>query len=337
MQLIDFVANVYRPLRLRGKSPRSVLLHHVAVRNFSKWLERPATLADLDDLTLARYLDSRAEQVAPHTVERERSALVAQWRLACDRGLLAVRPTLQPTPLPQRIPTAWTVPQLNKLFQAARHARGTVGPVPASIWFPAILTLAWESGERIGALLAAQRADLTNGRLAIHADARKGRREPKMHFLSEGCVAQLLEARAPGRPEVLWWPMSLPSLYDRLHKILDDAGLRGKRVAFHQMRRSAATHLVAAGGDAQVFLGHAEPRTTLKYIDPRILPQAVPAWSRLPKVGSEGGGRGDGADHRLAPPGAPSPGRSCGPGRSVPLAASCTRSRRRPGPRPAPS
>jgi integrase len=284
MRLDAFFNDVYRPLRLRGKSPRSVLLHNVAIRNFGRWLERPATLADLDDLTLARYLDARGDQVSPHTVERERNALCAQWRLACDRGLLAVRPTIQPVPLPQKIPTAWTVAQLNRLFQAARSASGTVGPVLASVWFPALLTLSWESGERIGALLAAQWADLAGGRLAIHADARKGRREPKLHHLSDGCVAQLLAARAPGRPEVLWWPMALPSLYDRLHKILDEAGLRGKRVAFHQMRRSAATHLTAAGGNAQTFLGHLEPRTTLRYIDPRILPQAAPAWSILPRL-----------------------------------------------------
>jgi integrase len=284
VRLDAFFNDVYRVLKLRGKSPRSVLLHQIAIRNFGRWLERPATLADLDDLTLARYLDFRGTQVAPHTVERERNSLCAQWRLACDRGLLAVRPTIQPQPLPQKIPTAWTVAQLDRLFQAARHARGTVGPVPASVWFPALLTLAWESGERIGALLAAQREDLSGGRLAIHADARKGRREPKMHHLSAGCVAQLHAARAPGRPEVLWWPMALPSLYDRLHKILDDAGLRGKRVAFHQMRRSAATHLTAAGGDAQAFLGHLEPRTTKAYIDPRILPQAAPAWSILPRL-----------------------------------------------------
>ena len=284
MRLDAFITDVYRPLRLRGKSPRSVALHNVAVRNFSKWIGHHATLADLDDLTLARYLDARAEQVAPHTVERERSALCAQWRLACDRGILTVRPTIQPTPLPQKIPTAWTVAQLDQLFEAARHAPGMVGPVPAAVWFPALLTLAWESGERIGALLAAQWVDLSNGRLASHADARKGKREPKMHHLSTGCVAQLLAARAPGRPEVLWWPMTLPSIYDRLHKILKAAGLEGKRVAFHQMRRSAATHLTAAGGSAQAFLGHLEPRTTLKYIDPRILPQAAPAWSILPRL-----------------------------------------------------
>ena len=294
MRLSDFLETTYRPLRLRGGSPRSVMLHESAIRSFSRWLGRPATLADFDDLVMARFLEARSAKISPHSVERERCSLLAKWRLACDRGLVQLRPTVMPTKLPERIPHAWTLEELHRLFAAASRAKGFVGPVPAATWFSAVLTLAWESGERIGAILAAQAVDLQTSTLLISGESRKGGRCDRLYNLSAGCVALLHASAAPGRSELLWWPLSTPSLYSAFHKILTAAGLRGRRIGFHQIRRSAASHLAAAGGDATEFLGHSDSKTTRRhYLDQRVMPAGIPAHQRLPRLaaspGQEGG------------------------------------------------
>ena len=62
MLLTEFVDRIYRPLRLRQRSPNSVRLHHQAVARLAEHLERPATVEDLyDELMLAARLEARAE------------------------------------------------------------------------------------------------------------------------------------------------------------------------------------------------------------------------------------------------------------------------------------
>ena len=87
MKLADFFNTTYRPLRLRGLSPKTVLLYTNLFRQFDKWLtsEGIATegcIEHLDELILARYLDHRAATRSPYTAEKERSQLLALARLA---------------------------------------------------------------------------------------------------------------------------------------------------------------------------------------------------------------------------------------------------------------
>jgi integrase len=54
---------------------------------------------------------------------------------------------------------------------------------------------------------------------------------------------------------------------------------------FHAMRRTAASHFAAAGGDASHFLGHSSPRITEKYyLDPRIADTGPQPCDVLPGV-----------------------------------------------------
>ena len=95
MLLDQFVETIYRPLRLRQRSPNSVRLHHQAVLRLAEHLERPPVVADLvDELMLAAHLEARAERRSPWTVERERSSLLALARLAWERGMIPRLPEI---------------------------------------------------------------------------------------------------------------------------------------------------------------------------------------------------------------------------------------------------
>jgi integrase len=290
MTLDQFFATTYRPLRLRGRSESTIRLYGCVIRQLSKWLERPAVVEDIgDELLLAAFLEHRAMRHSPWTVEKERSQLLALARLAFERRLLERMPSCPPTPLPHRTPTSWTSDELLRLYRATTKVQGFVGGVPAATWWLAAISLAYESGERIGALLRCQQSDLRGDTLTVPAAARKGRRADRVVTLSAETVAILHRARAAGRPELLWWPLNRPYLWLRLKGILAGAGLSGRRVGFHQLRRTGASFYSAAGGSAADYLGHGhgsgEKVAAAWYVDPR-LQRKQPAWSLLPRLGN---------------------------------------------------
>ena len=288
MKLSDFFHQTYRPLRLRGKSPNTSRLYECLFRQFGRFLRRDPLVSDLDDLGICGFLEWRSLRGrSPYTVEKERSQLVALGRLARDRGLLQTAPIVYQGTLPETVPTAWTVAELASLFRAAESMPGAICNAPAGLWWAALLHVAWESSERIGALMALERHHVANNALVVPASARKGRRRERIYHLSTDTaarVAALLEAH--GEPNVFPWDKSATYLWNRMKRIKTLAGLPAKkRVAFHMIRRSAASHFAAAGGDAARFLGHYSPRMTERwYLDPRVCDTGPKPCDLLPRI-----------------------------------------------------
>jgi integrase len=287
MTLNQFFSDYYRPLRLRrGGSANTTRLYGVTIRNFSEWLKRDATLEDLDELTLARYLGEKGEHRSPYTVEKERSQLMAMARLAVERRLLPMMPSCLPGILPERTPTSWSVDDMRRLHEVAVQKRGWVGPIPAGIWFPALLDVLWETGERIGAILEARRADFSPPYLTVSAEARKGRRRDRVYTLSPLTAERVRMCEVGAEEKLFHWPHAMNHLYYHLKTMIEKAGIKDeKRKRFHQIRRTAASHLAAAGGDPVKFLDHANPSTTQKwYVDPRVADRGPKPCDILPRL-----------------------------------------------------
>lgn len=287
MTLADFFFNFYRPLKLRGRAENTTRLYKATIAAFGRFLERDPLLTDVaDELTLARYLEERAKSHSPYTAEKERTQLMAMARLANERRMIPSMPTCPPSVLPDRIPTSWTVEELQRLFATASKMRGYVGKIPAAEYFTAILFVCWESGERVGALLDATPEDYRRPDLVIRAESRKGRRRGRSYPLSPETCDRLERLIAYGGDRIFPWPHSKTYLWDKLKKfVLKPAGLEKKRIGFHQVRRSAISHFFAAGGDPVAFAGHASPSTTKRwYIDPRMGPAGPKPHEILPKI-----------------------------------------------------
>jgi integrase len=295
MTLQEFFRTTYRPLKLRGRSLNTARLYDNLFKQFDKWLtaEGIATegcIEHLDELLLARYLEHRAATRSPYTAEKERSQLLALARLAWERRVpgLERMPTCPPGILPDRIPTAWTAEELRRLFAAAGQAPGLVGTIPASEWFPAAIMLAYESGERVGALLATPASDYRRPTLTVQPTARKGGRRGRVYSLSPGLCDRLDRIVARGYTQLLPWLQEPTHVYHRLKAILKKAGLSGKRIAFHQIRRTAISQIAAAGGDPVAFAGHANPAVTKRwYLDPRMAERGPKPHELLPPLESE--------------------------------------------------
>ena len=290
MTLTTFFNTVYRPLRLRGRSERTSKLYHATITAYRKWLKAEGiadepTLEHLDELLLSRFLEHRSSTRSPYTAERERCGLMSLAKLANERRLIDRLPTCPPAVLPDKVPTAWSADELRRLFEAASQAPGRVCGIPASAWFQAAISCAYESGERIGALLATKRADYRRPTLTVQAEARKGRRRGRVYTLSDATCDRLDALAASGSDMLLPWDKAPTYVYNRLRKILAAAGLSGKRVGFHQVRRSAISHIAAAGGDPVQFAGHASAAVTKRwYLDPRMCERGPAPHELLPRI-----------------------------------------------------
>jgi integrase len=292
MTLQEFFKTTYRPLKLRGRSPNTARLYDNLFKQFDKWLAAEG-IADagciehLDELLLARYLEHRAATRSAYTAEKERSQLLALARLAWERRVpgLERMPTCPPAILPDQVPTAWTAEEMQRLFAAAGRARGTVGTIPAGEWFQAAIQLAFETGERIGALMATPVSDYRRPTLTVQPTARKGGRRGRVYSLSGGLCDRLERLVGHGYPMVLPWLQEPTHVYHRLRVILKAAGLAGKRIAFHQIRRTAISQIAAAGGDPVAFAGHASPSVTKRwYLDPRMSERGPKPHELLPPL-----------------------------------------------------
>lgn len=284
MKLITLFDDYYRPLRLRGRSANTSRLYGCTIRSFGKWLGYEPTLQDLTDLTISRFLEHRASVRSPYTAEKERSQLLSLWRFAADRRLLLDRPCVPPSPLPDRIPQAWSIEQLRSLMKAAAATRGYVGNIRAAVWYPALISVLWESAERIGAILACHPSDFTPPSLLVQAAYRKGGKRDRAYRLSpETCD---LVSQACGTRRLLEWPQNHGYLWARYKDVVARAGLgHDRKCGFHQLRRSAASHFAALGGDPVKLLDHSSPRITHRwYLDRRMTDRDPPPSEVLPKI-----------------------------------------------------
>jgi integrase len=293
MRLQHLFDQFYRPLRLRGRSANTTRLYGCTIRAFGKWLGYDPTIDDLSDLTLARYLDHRAATRSPYTAEKERSQLCSLWRFAADRGILPTRPEVPPAPLPDRVPRAWTLDELGAIYRAAVASRGFIGPVPAGVWYAALVSVLWETAERIGAVLECRPGDFDGTHLHVRAEYRKGGKRDRVYRLSSRTCGLLTQAR--GTKRLLEWPRTHTLLWAKYADIVARAGLgRGRHLSFHALRRSAASHYAARGGDPVQLLDHSSPRITHRwYLDRRMTDRGPAPCDVLPDL--NGPKPGDGA------------------------------------------
>lgn len=115
--------------------------------------------------------------------------------------------------------------------------------------------------------------DLKGRYLLVHADYRKGKKADKIFRLHPDTILLLKAIREPDRGLIFPAPGgSVQNLWNHYKRLLHEAGLPFDRYhMFHCLRRSTASYLEVAGGDATEHLGHSSRQITLKYLDPRIV------------------------------------------------------------------
>lgn len=279
--LRDIATTFYFPRQPKIRCQQTKQQYRWAFDNLDSALGRPATLADLTEdnmLAMMSLLQSRG--LAAKTINERRGRINAMWAWLAKRGIAKTWPTTGPLPEPRRIPVAWTREQLNTLIDACFAERGVIGQIPAGMFWGTLNLVAWETSERIGALMRAawSMLDTESGWLHLPAEIRKGGRDDRQYKITAE-TTNLLRVIRTADASLIWpWPYDPQYLWPRYKVILRRAGLPfDRRSMFHRIRKSTASHFDAAGGDATELLGHDSAATTKKsYIDPTIAekPQA---------------------------------------------------------------
>lgn len=263
---------------LMNLSERSVVIYGGTVEQFRRFLGREPMVADLEDVTVCKFLKWRAattrcgKVVSQATVQKDRSQLLALWSWACKKRLHPGEwPGLPRAKRVRHTPRAYTADEIASLVRTARQRTGPYGPVPAAWWWSTLLQVLWQTGERVGAAFGLRWADVDTARGAIlyRAATRKGAMADQLRTITPALAAELKRRR--GQPEALVWPRPGHPLscYASLRILCKRAGVTPR--GFHAIRKASASYVAAAGGDATAHLGHADPAMTRgHYLDPRI-------------------------------------------------------------------
>lgn len=288
MHLFD-VLDQYARRKLIGKTERTELKFRRTIRLLGEVVGHLPTTADLTDDNVAAVMSRKArEGSSPATVNDARAKLVALWTFAARRRLVDTFPDIDRINEPSAAPVAWSADQLGRVFAACDSVSAPMCGVPGAIWWRAMVSVLWDTGERVGAILRTPREALTGDSLRVSAETRKAKTRDKVYTLHADTVGLLdLVRRHSGSPGLLPIDCCYDTVLNRYRRMLKRAGLpHDRKHLFHCIRRSVASHAAAAGADATAILDHADPSITRRYyLDPRIVPhpQAVDVLFRPQK------------------------------------------------------
>ena len=232
----------------------------------------------LDELTsesLADYRDQRlAEGRASSTVRCE----VIRLRSLGKYMGIAVKVKV-PKPV-ARAPVAWSRRQIKQLFHTARKTRRLVYGIPGSIFWPALLGVTYDTAERIGAVMTLtwDDIDLESRTILYRAEVRKGSYRDAVGAISRQTAKDLTTLKSLVRGKNVFSLGNTATVWRQYTLLLEEAGLpNDRRSKFHRLRRTHATFVHIAGGDATAALGHSSDAITREsYLDPSQVKRVMP-------------------------------------------------------------
>jgi integrase len=273
----------YSPLR--GLKPRALSQFRLSLARFREHLGHEPTIADLTGVTVQRFLSARKAKVSVATALKDRTHIAALWNHLFRLRRVEVAPAavLPPMRAPRRVPRAYRDHEVSAILRECLATRGGIDGRPASIWHASLVRAAFETAERVGALLQVEwrDVDLHERTILLRAETRKGSHADLMRPISAETAAWIAQLRrdAGDRRRVWNWDRYPSHLWHHLRAICKRAGVQCR--GYHGLRRAAASYIAAAGGlgEAATALGHASPTTTQQhYVDQTI---AKPTRSHL--------------------------------------------------------
>ncbi|WP_017611025.1 tyrosine recombinase XerC [Nocardiopsis xinjiangensis] len=259
-----------------GRSPHTIRGYLADLRALLAHLEETGQEPDELDVPLVRAWLSRAREsgASRSTLARRVAAVRAFTRFLYREGTLPSDPGPRLS-IPAQQRALPTVLDERQAADALSHTEETEeGPVP--VRRRAVVELLYATGIRVAELCALDVADLDRARETVRVIG-KGDKErsvpvgaPALDALEDwltGARTDLL-TRASGSALFLGvrgGRLGVRQAREDVHAHLRAAGVDG---APHDLRHSAATHLLNGGADlrtVQEFLGHASPRSTQVY------------------------------------------------------------------------
>lgn len=263
----------------RGLSEHTVGAYRRDLDVYLEWL----TAAGIDDTTavtgaiVSRFITDRSTTAPPPaatSLARLQSSVRGLHRFLVREGIELEDPTgrLRPPKMPQRLPKALTIDQVERIL-AAPSAEEPIG-----IRDRALLELLYATGARVSEAVGLDVDDLAHGDvLRLRGKGSKERIVPIGSFARDAVDAYLTRVRpalaAKGKASARLFlgargaPLSRQSAWLVIRAAADAAHVTSE-VSPHTLRHSFATHLLQGGADVRVvqeLLGHASVATTQIY------------------------------------------------------------------------
>ncbi|SFR97117.1 integrase/recombinase XerD [Agrococcus baldri] len=285
----------------RGLSKHTVAAYRRDLAGYLAVLEARG-VTDASAITgedVAAFRGSLADRaLAPSSVARHLSAVKALHRWLVDEQVVIedVAKDQRPPKLPQRLPKAISVSQMQRLLDVAgaeaaadagADADAGVGRAsdgaavdPARLRDRALLELLYATGARISEIIALDVDEVASvgehGLLRVTGKGAKQRLVPVGSYARAATDAWLVRGRAAyaakgrGTPALLLGArggrLSRQAAWEIIQRVAEEAGVAN--VSPHTFRHSFATHLLEGGADVRVvqeLLGHASVATTQIY------------------------------------------------------------------------
>jgi integrase len=293
---------------LRNLDEKTMRLYGSLLVRLRAFLGREPTVADLDDLTISRYLRARVsdtwagKKIRPASVQKDKAMIAAVWNLAARKRWVNEFPELPRIKVSKSIATgrAYTAEDVAAMIRRARHRKGTTGGKPSAWWWSTLIYMAYCTGERATALMSLRwgELDTKRRRVIFLGSTRKGStRDIERDFTAD--LAEILEARRGEPGDLVWpWDRCKGSLWTSLKLLCRLAGVRYR--GFHGLRRTRASYAALAGGKAAAtqVLDHSNPQLQELYVDPTICPTEESGVDVMPALDLD--------DRRCPPPEDPS-------------------------------
>jgi len=141
-----------------------------SILRYSQWLGHAATVSDLVEIQINRWLKSMEDSKASRTVLGHKRAITVLWNWLADRNLVKryEMQRLRKIKVEQVIPVAWTLPNVKLLLDAAETLPGSTScGVQASDLMRALILVAYESGCRPSDLRALRVDAIQGSRVTI--------------------------------------------------------------------------------------------------------------------------------------------------------------------------
>ncbi len=242
---------------------------------FERWLGRAATFSDLRRDNVLQWMRWLSDGRSPATVNSKRRAIIAIWNAAAEDGLCEPPGKVAKVREPRRIPVAWTLQQINRIFAAVSELPGEWSGVPVSLCWRIGLLVFWDTGSRLQVILKAHldHVDLDAQTLFVPAEHLKGRKADRLFVLHEQTIDAIRQSLPSSREFLFPFPWQPCQMQPHLKRILKSAGLPSdsKRM-FHCFRRTVSSLAAAQRGVefSAAAIGHSVDVAKRSYISPLI-------------------------------------------------------------------
>jgi len=173
---------------LRNLDPKSMVLYAMLLNRLRAFLGHEPTTADLDDLTISRYLRHRAthlyrgQPIRPASVQKDKVMLQAVWNLAARKRWVSEFPELPRIKVAKSIPTgrAYTAEDVAKLVRRARRRTGSTGGQPSAWWWSTLIWMAYCTVD-VASLGRARHSAAAGDFLGFHEEGKHQRHRARLH------------------------------------------------------------------------------------------------------------------------------------------------------------